>query len=225
MLLKLFRLAGGRRLPNQWLKPNQLIDHIVRAMGSRLFIWEATTPDIHLQMAAKTGAATGGKPGDLRKVDQRVEKKLRFQLCPGRTNGVGISSVPYKVKRKGTIVYEGQTDAHGDAKFEIAKGETIYLEIFDSVYAVTLYDKPADYGRRPPQISSTTDRTGLQSRMEVLGYMTGYQRQARGSTNVDIGNDDPQTQQALMNFAVDQHLTADGELSAALATRLDREVG
>src|SRR6266567_2079607 len=122
--------------------------------------------------------------------------KVIFQVYPG-TGGTdaqrGISNVPFTVTVSTTGVrVNGNTAADGGVDLNIPAGATANLEIFGTVYPITV--------RRSIEARTTT--RGAQRRLSLLGYELG---------GID-GSVGENTDRATLNFQADSDLNADGAI-------------
>ncbi len=143
--------------------------------------------------------------------------KIRFQIAPGTAGGLGIGGAPFALSLAGAILVNGTVTADGEVTIPLllALGGGLVLRVFDTDYPITIRD---DY-----QDASTL--AGQQRRLDVLGYLSGYQLRQADNAAADDGKDGPRTQQSIMNFQMDQHLAIDGEVGPRTTAALRREAG
>jgi peptidoglycan hydrolase-like protein with peptidoglycan-binding domain len=143
---------------------------------------------------------------------------LRFQIAPGTAASLGIADVDYTISFDGSEIAGGQTNADGEVSIPLlALMGTLpaVLRILDTDFNLTLH----------PGLQATNRMDGRQRRLEHLGYMTGYQLVAIGGDQPDDNTDGPRTQQAIMNFQMDESLTVDGDTGNQTTTKLRTAVG
>ncbi|HTG43577.1 MAG TPA: hypothetical protein VK633_03490, partial [Verrucomicrobiae bacterium] len=120
--------------------------------------------------------------------------RLRFQIAGGTGANLGSANAPFTVSLAGIQVASGQTDANGELTLLIAAGEVQEVNIFDTIYNVSI-----DAALQP-----ANTRRGQQKRLDVLGYVSGYLRTAVANAVPDDDQDGPRTRQAILNFQTDQ---------------------
>jgi len=142
---------------------------------------------------------------------------LRFQFAPGGQTGVGISGAPFTIFAAGQQIGAGITNDKGEAPVPIAHlffAPPVTVHIFDTDYNLTI---------GPSDVSETLP--GWQKRLEMLGYMTGYELTPIGSDRADDNDLGPRTLQAVLNFQTDQSLSVDSDIGANTTAALKREAG
>ncbi len=136
-------------------------------------------------VARSDGKTVQGNTAVLHKV------KIYFQIYPGIGGTMKhrcIPGVEYKAKA-GNTVFGGLTDEDGSIQLFMAAGETAELEVFDTVYSITL------------KTDSLPDATkGVKERLSILGYYTG-------AINETV---DGETDLAVLNFQADVSFNANG---------------
>jgi peptidoglycan hydrolase-like protein with peptidoglycan-binding domain len=140
-----------------------------------------------------------------------------FQFAPGRQSGVGISGATFLIFAAGQQIGGGTTNDKGEVPLPIAPlffSPPVVVRIFDTDYNITI---------GPSDVSETLP--GWQKRLEVLGYMSGYQRNPIGSDRADDNDNGPRTQQATLNFQTDQTLEVDGDIGPKTSDALRKEAG
>ena len=88
------------------------------------------------------------------------------------------------------------------------------MRIFETDYEISLH----------PGLQVLTHIDGRQKRLESLGYMSGYLVD-RPLGRPDSGNDNSNTQQAIMNLQTDQAVAIDGVIGPQTEGRLKTAVG
>jgi hypothetical protein len=157
-------------------------------------------------MASVSRTARGTRSGNTL-VLRRV--KVIFQIYPG-TGGTdaqrGIPNVPFTmtVTTPG-ITVNGRTGADGSVNLDIPAGTTANLQIFGTVYPITV--------RRT--IEARTSTKGAQRRLSLLGYELG---------GID-GQVGEKTDRASLNFQADSDLNADGVIGNQTRTQLRTKFG
>lgn len=143
--------------------------------------------------------------------------KIRFQIAPGTDAGLGIASANYEILVGGTSHSTGQTNADGEIEVPLQPLLTgpVVVRIFDADYNLTLHGG----------LQAATTRAGQQKRYDILGYITGYQRDLVGNAAPDDGLDGVRTQQAIMNFQTDANLAIDGTVGPATRGELVTRAG
>lgn len=144
--------------------------------------------------------------------------RLRFQIAPGTASDLGIANVPYSLLSGGTQFETGQTDANGEVAVPLSPlltGSTIVVRIFGTDYDLSLH----------AGLQAINGMNGRQKRLDVLGYMTGYQLTGIANAVPDDGNDGPRTQQSIMNLQTDQNLTIDGDIGPQTTNALRAQTG
>jgi len=144
-----------------------------------------------------------------------IQLKVRFQICGGEPNGLGISGAEYILLRNGVEIARGSTDGNGEVPIEYLPGEGHVLRLFNTDYPIHLHA-----GLQP-----LTSLEGLQKRLDVLGYMTGYLLSPIENDTPDDGDDGPRTQQSVMNFQLDHNLLLDGIVGNQTRNALQSAVG
>jgi hypothetical protein len=142
---------------------------------------------------------------------------ILFQFAPGRQSGVGIAGAPFQIFAAGQQIGGGTTLATGEVPVPIAPvffTPPVVVRIFDTDYKITI---------GPSDVSETLP--GWQKRLEMLGYMTGYELKPIGSARADDNDNGPRTQQSVLNFQLDQGLSVDGSLGKKTSDTLKREAG
>jgi hypothetical protein len=142
---------------------------------------------------------------------------LRFQFAPGRQSGVGTAGAAFQIFAAGQQIGGGITNNQGEVPVPIAQlvfSSPVVVHIFDTDYNVTM--GPSDVSESLP---------GWQKRLEVLGYMTGYQLVPIGSDRADDNDNGPRTQQSVLNFQIDQSLEVDGDIGPKTSGGLKSEAG
>lgn len=143
--------------------------------------------------------------------------KIRFQIAPGTGAGLGIADVDYKILSGGTEIVSGKTTADGEVEIPLQPLLTgaVTVKIFDTDYNVTLHKG----------LEAVTTLKGQQKRIDILGYMTGYQRDPIANDVPDDGTDGARTQQSIMNVQTDGNLTIDGDIGNQTRTELTTKAG
>lgn len=166
----------------------------------------------------------GGTPGadEVRRVSapakttlQKKTLRIRFQICGGEVDGLGIAGAEYVFTRSDGERAEGKTDENGEVKIEYVSGQTHAIRIFGTDYRVRLHRGYEEIGTLE----------GIQKRLDTLGYMTGYLLEPIGNDVPDDGLDGPRTQQAIMNFQADHGLAIDGVPGARTKEALQDAAG
>ena len=95
------------------------------------------------------------------------EVRLRFQIAPGTVSGLGIAGAQFSLLFGGAQFASGQTDANGELGIPIQQllSGTVVVRIFDTDYNVSLH----------PGLQSPESLAGQQKRLDIMGYITGYQ--------------------------------------------------
>jgi peptidoglycan hydrolase-like protein with peptidoglycan-binding domain len=140
---------------------------------------------------------------------------LRFQFAPGRQTGVASVGAPFNITAAGLLIGAGTTDANGEVPVPIAPlffSPPVVVHVFDTDYNITI---------GPSDVSETL--SGWQKRLDMLGYMTGYQLIPIGSDRPDDGETGPRTLQGTLNFQTDQSLEVDSHIGANTSSALRRE--
>jgi len=141
--------------------------------------------------------------------------RIRFQRAGGTDNELGVANAPFSVSLSGVEISVGQTDAAGELALPMLPGETVDVRIFDTVYTVTM----------SPSLEAATTQLGMQKRLDVLGYMTGYLLGAIGNDIPHDDRDGPRTRQALLNLQTDRNLTIDATIGPNTRAALVSDVG
>lgn len=143
---------------------------------------------------------------------------LRFQIAPGTAASLGIANVDFAISFDGSEIASGQTTADGEVSIPLLAlmgGSPAVLRIFDTDFNLTLH----------PGLQAVSGLDGRQRRLEHLGYMTGYQLVVIGGDQPDDNTDGPRTQQAIMNFQMDESLTIDGDIGNQTSGKIKSKVG
>lgn len=143
--------------------------------------------------------------------------KIRFQIAPGTDANLGIADVEYKLLSGGTEIGDGKTTTDGEVEIPLQPLLTgaVTVKIFDTDYNVTLHKG----------LEAATTRKGQQKRMDILGYLTGYQRDPIGNDVPDDGRDGTRTQQSIMNLQTDSNIDIDGDIGNQTRTQLTTKAG
>lgn len=143
--------------------------------------------------------------------------KLRFQIAPGGGSGLGITDARYSLCADGVEFASGQTDANGEVRIPLLPlfSGTVVLRVFGTEYNLSLH----------PKLQASASLPGQQKRLDILGYMTGYQLLEIANDVPDDGRDGARTQQAIMNIQTDKSLRIDGEMGPQTTGALRIEVG
>jgi hypothetical protein len=147
------------------------------------------------------------------------EVRLRFQIAPGTGGGLGISRAQFSLLFGGEEFASGTTDANGEVGIPIQQmlSGGVVVRIFGTDYNVTFH----------PKLQPVGILTGQQKRLDIMGYITGYQlgefRTASGRPDDNING--VRTQQAIMNFQTDQSLDIDGVIGPQTINALKSQVG
>jgi hypothetical protein len=144
-----------------------------------------------------------------------VTVRFRFQIGGGTEDALGIEGADWRALQNDAQIASGRTPATGEVSFLMNPGEEAVLEILGTEYRVTLH----------PGIAANDTLAGRQKRLDMLGYMTGYQLTPIADNAPDDGTDGPRTQQAIMNFQMDQNIGVDGEIGNQTAQALARAAG
>jgi len=141
---------------------------------------------------------------------------LRFQLAPGNASGLGVANVPYTISFGGLVVTSAETNADGEVSVPLPPllSGAVTVRIFETDYEISLH----------PGLQVLTHIDGRQKRLESLGYMSGYLVD-RPLGRPDSGNDNSNTQQAIMNLQTDQAVAIDGVIGPQTEGRLKTAVG
>lgn len=130
--------------------------------------------------------------------------KVRFQIAPGTAAGLGVDGAEYVLLISGTEIGRGTTNADGEIPLpaRAVADRTLTVRIFETEYAFEMH----------PGLQPIDDLDGRQKRLDVLGYMTGYQRGAIESDAPDDGRDGARTQQSINNLQADSDIAVDGDI-------------
>ena len=142
---------------------------------------------------------------------------VRFQTAPGAGPSLGIPAAPFAITFNSLPIGAGDTNSDGEVPvplFPLLMG-TVTVRIFDTDYELTLH----------PGLQALTRLDGQQKRMEVLGYVTGYLNVGNLTDTPDSNADNPETQQAIMNFQTDRKLAIDGAIGPATRGALKTAAG
>ena len=130
--------------------------------------------------------------------------KVRFQIAPGTASGLGIDGAEYVLLISGTEIGRDRTNADGEIALPLraVMDRTLTVRIFETEYAFEIH----------PGLQAIDTRRGQQKRLDIAGYMTGYQRSAVGSDEPDDGTDGTRTQQSILNLQADSDIGVDGDI-------------
>lgn len=150
-----------------------------------------------------------------------LDTPVRFQICPGTDAGAGIQGLAFTLAFGGNDFAAGTTTADGDVLVP-----SLLLLIAD----VTVKMLGGDYVvSANPALPAIGTIAGQQKRLEVLGYVQGYQLAPLLNNVFDDGADSPRHQQAIMNFQADRNppdaLAIDGVIGPATSGVLRTQVG
>jgi len=142
---------------------------------------------------------------------------VRFQIAPGTGSDLGIAGADFSVLSNGVQIASGQTDANGELQIPLLPVffGGVVLRIFDTDYNVAIH----------PGLDPINTRKGQQKRLEIIGYLSGYQLVAIANSAPDDGLDGPRTQQSIMNMQTDGNLDIDGEIGPQTTNSLRTQVG
>ena len=142
---------------------------------------------------------------------------VRFQIAPGTGSDLGIAKVDFSVLSNGVQIASGQTDANGEVQIPLLPVffRGVCLRIFSTDYDLAIH----------PGLEPIDTLKGQQKRLEIIGYVSGYQLIAIASSVPDDGSDGPRTQQSIMNFQTDGNLDIDGEIGPRTTKLLKTQVG
>lgn len=143
--------------------------------------------------------------------------RIRFQIAPGTDAGLGIANADYRILVGGSEIASGQTNADGEIEVPLQPllTGTVTVRIFESDYNLTLHRG----------LDAVNTLAGQQKRMDILGYMTGYQLDLPGNSAPDDGRDNPRTQQAIMNVQADSNISIDGTVGNQTRNQLTTKAG
>ena len=128
--------------------------------------------------------------------------KIRYQIAPGTEAGLGIANADFKILSGGTEIKSGKTNADGEIEVPLQPLLTgaVTVNIFGTDFNLTLHKG----------LEVVTNRRGQQKRFDILGYITGYQRDPVANNVPDDNRDSTRFQQSIMNLQTDSNLDIDG---------------
>ncbi|GEM_PF-818333 len=154
--------------------------------------------------------------------EAEYEIRLRFQLCPGDANGLGISDLPYVIREGpspgGAERARGRTNGAGDVTVRIRPSEILTLHILGTQYELDLHP-----GVQTLDGAAAVSHAGAKKRLDILGYVTGHlqDRVSEGDDSlVDDDRDSPRAQNALQSFQADHGLISSAELTPETKSQL-----
>jgi hypothetical protein len=168
-------------------------------------------------MAGRSVVAQRLAQGDSERtvIDVPTLLRIRFQICGGTAEGLDVPGADYEVRRGGTVIRRGTTRPGEDIEIHYRAGQEHRLRIFDTDYVI----------RPHAGLAPVTELAGAQKRLEILGYLTGYQLEPLEDDPPDDSVDGPRTQQAIMNFQADRGLRLDGLLGEETRRSLEEAAG
>lgn len=142
--------------------------------------------------------------------------RIRFQLAPGTSAGLGIDAVPFEILSGGVSVFAGNTDPNGEVSvaLPLVQAGNCAIRIFGAEFPITLL----------PAWDAVTTRTGRQQRFDHLGYVRGYQL----STTIDPPADGTLTERfhhSINDFQWDEDIAVDGDAGPVTQGRLTTAAG
>jgi len=152
-------------------------------------------------MGWKTAKKPQVKPED-KPTEKEIPLRIRLLRCPGEVKETGIEGAEWILFRDGSEVQRGKTGEDGVIDFPYLPGAGHEIHAFDTKYVIRLY------GNLDPM----DKEEGLQKRLDILGYVTGYLQDSIGDalpSSISIPKD-PRGQQGVMNFQADHGLALDG---------------
>lgn len=143
--------------------------------------------------------------------------KIRYQIAPGTEAGLGIANADFKILSGGTEIKSGKTNADGEIEVPLQPLLTgaVTVNIFGTDFNLTLHKG----------LEVVTNRRGQQKRFDILGYITGYQRDPVANNVPDDNLDSTRFQQAIMNLQTDSNLDIDGIIGNNTRTDLTSKAG
>lgn len=145
--------------------------------------------------------------------------EIYFHKSPGWPDGDqrGIEGLEYQVLSEGRVTQSGRTGNDGKIEMSIRGSESTLQLMFNGAsvaeYRITIRDE--DW-----EASNTI--IGVQRRLRALGYHLGHA--GEGMDGID-GNLGEKTDKAILDFQIDQNLTADGKVGTQTRNSLNRAVG
>jgi hypothetical protein len=161
------------------------------------------------------------------RTSERQPYEIRFQICPGTAPDIGIAGLPFIVWEGTTELARGVTGAAGQLTVEMAEGEALTLEILGNRYELRIVPELPSVPLAGRFNVPYPRHAAVKRRLELLGYLTGYLREAVPNSDTLSQNDqdDPRAHQAIQNFQADQRMESDGEIGDGVWDRLTQEVG
>lgn len=146
--------------------------------------------------------------------------RLRFQIAPGAGPGLGIPDIQVRILSGGQEIATRTTNSDGEVVIPLQAllSGPVTVEALDTEYDLTLH----------PGLANIDTKAGQQKRLDVLGYIAGYQLSHARLPVPDDGTDGTRTQQAIMNFQADQTdatFAIDGDIGPQTKATLRRDAG
>lgn len=142
--------------------------------------------------------------------------RVRFQIAAGDGANIGIAGVKFQILLSGKAMSEGVTDPNGEIVVPLiqARAGNCSIKIFDTEYPIKLL----------PNWEAVDTYQGMQERLEHLGYIRGHLMDATVDPPAD-GTINERTLHAVNDFLWDSDLPVDGEVTAAMRTKLTTAAG
>lgn len=145
--------------------------------------------------------------------------EIYFHKSPGWPDGDrrGIEGLEFQVLSEGSVIQSGQTGSDGKIEVSIRGNESTLQLMFNGTsvaeYRITIRDEDWE---------APTTVIGIQRRLRALGYHLGHTGDGADGIDGDLGD---KTDKAILDFQIDQNLTADGKVGTQTRNSLNRAVG
>jgi len=145
--------------------------------------------------------------------------ELYFQKSPGWDEGDsrGIQGIEYQVMSGGAVVQSGRTEADGKIDLRVTAGRAELQILWDgnvvASYEVELREDPYEAGNTV---------LGVQRRLRTIGYHLGRNGDRGNGIEGTLG---VKTDQAILDFQIDNELQIDGAVGGATRRKINDIVG
>jgi len=145
--------------------------------------------------------------------------EIYFQKSPGKpaSDVRGIEGLDFRVMSEGREIQSGRTGADGKMEVRVRGAESTLQLMFNgssvAEYRITIRDEDWE---------GSTTIIGVQRRLRALGYQLGHAGEGGDGIDGDLGS---KTDKAILDYQIDNNLTADGKVGAQTRNSLNSAVG